>query len=319
VVALFDLGYEPEAAAYAYWVLNATSLTVPRVRTLYGVHGEDPRDEREVPGLRGYLDSLPVRQGNQAEDQLQLDNWGQLVDAVYTLAHRSGNMDRGTWRSVRAFVEFVRENWRQPDQGIWEIRSGRRHLVHSKIMCWVALDRGARLIRGFGLPGPAEEWEREAEEIRRTVLERGVDHERGSLVRAFGDTAMDASLLEAAVVRFLPGDDPLMVRTIDRIREELGHEDLVYRYRVEDGMPGQEGAFLPCSFWLVQALALAGKKDEAEELYDRVCERANDLGLFPEEIDPDTGRFLGNFPQGLTHIALVNAAATLNRAGGGDG
>ena len=315
VIALFDLGYHDEAHAYMFWVTNAIHLTRPRIYTMYGVHGEHRIPEGEIQPLRGYRDSRPVRRGNEALEQLQLDNWGQLVDAAFVFAERSGEMDSDMWKAIRSLVAWVAENWHRPDHGIWEVRGDPQHYVHSKVMCWVALDRGVRLVQDYGFVGPDEEWARARDEVKSAILEHGYDRKRGTFVRAFGDEIVDAALLEIPVVGFLPGNDERVVRTIDRIREDLGREHLVYRYLTDDNLPGDEGAFLPCSFWLVEALALAGRYEEACELFDRLCEVRNDVGLLPEEIDPESGAFLGNFPQGLSHIALVNAASTLKRLG----
>jgi GH15 family glucan-1,4-alpha-glucosidase len=317
VVALFDLGYHDEAHAYMFWVTNAIHLTRPRIYTMYGVHGEHRIPEGDVQPLRGYRDSRPVRRGNAALEQLQLDNWGQLVDAAFVFAERSGEMDSDMWKAIRSLVEWVAENWNQPDHGIWEVRGDPQHYVHSKVMCWVALDRGVRLVQDFHFDGPDDRWVRARDEVKSAILEHGYDQKRGTFVRTFGDEVVDAALLEIPVVGFLPGDDERVVRTVDRIRDELGHGDLVYRYLTDDNLPGDEGAFLPCSFWLVEALALGGRYDEACSLFDRLCELRNDAGLLPEEIDPESGQFLGNFPQGLSHIALVNAASILRRLGEG--
>jgi GH15 family glucan-1,4-alpha-glucosidase len=317
IVALFDLGYREEAHAYMSWITNAAHLTHPRIRTMYGLHGEHWVPERSLPNLRGYMDSRPVRKGNGAGKQLQLDNWGEVVDAAATFAERTGDMDRDTWRSIRGLVDFVADHWREPDSGIWEDRGEPQQYVHSKVMCWVALDRGIRMSRDFGLKAPVDEWTRARDEVHRTVLEEGFDRERNTFVRTFGGTKLDAALLEIPIVGFLPGDDARVTGTIDAVRAELGRADLVYRYLDDDALEGKEGAFLPCSYWLVQALAMNGRLDEARDLFDRVNRRSNELGLLPEEIDPDTGRFLGNYPQGLTHIALINAAATLRDAASG--
>lgn len=312
--ALFELGYHDEAHAYLFWVMNATRLTQPRVHTMYGLYGSNRLPEAELRHLTGYMGSRPVRRGNAAVRQLQLDNWGHLVEAAFIHANRTGEMERAIWEPLRAFVQFVAENWGRPDQGIWEVRGPARHFVHSKVMCWVALDRGVRLIRQFGLRGPAHAWERERDRVKQAVLERGVDPVHGNFTRAFGDPSLDASLLQLPIVGFLPGDDRVQ-RTIDRVRDELTEGDLVYRYREDDGLPGTEGAFMACSFWLAQALALGGRVGEAREVFDGACARANDLGLLPEEVDPKNGRFLGNFPQGLSHIALVNAASAIEKTG----
>jgi alpha,alpha-trehalase len=309
--ALFDLGHVRDAHAYMYWIRNAAHLSGPRIETLYGPHGEHWIDERDIPNLRGYLDSLPVRKGNGAGRQVQLDNWGEVVDAAATFAERTGDLDPAIWKTIRSLVGFVADHWREPDHGIWEMRGEPKQFVHSKMMCWVALDRGIQLARDFGLKGPVEHWERERDAVRRDVLERGFDTERNTFTQVYDEPQLDAALLEVPLYRFLPGHDPRVTGTIDAIRRELGRGELLFRYRTDDELSGTEGAFLACSFWLVQALVANGRPDEAQEVFDAVVARTNVLGLLPEEIDPDTGRFLGNYPQGLTHIALVNAAVAL--------
>ncbi len=312
VAALFDLGHSEDAAAFLFWAVNAARLSLPNLRTVYGLHGTSRAREREIASLRGYRQSRPVRIGNAAAGQLQLDNWGHLLDAAFRFAERTGGLDRQTWTSLRALVDFAADHWRRPDHGIWEVRGEPKHFVHSKVMCWVALDRGARLARDFGLRAQVERWTHEANEVRAAVLADGIDAQRGNLVRAFGDLSLDAALLLVPIVGFLPGDDRRVTRTIERIRAELTDGVLVRRYDTDDGLPGKEGAFLPCSFWLAQALALAGEHAEAHRVFEGACNQANDLGLLPEEIDAASGTFLGNFPQGLSHIALVNAALTLD-------
>jgi len=309
--ALFDLGYHEDAHAYMYWVTNAAHLSGPRIETLYGPHGEHWIDERDIPNLRGYLDSVPVRKGNGAGHQVQLDNWGEVVDAAATFAERTGNMDPVMWRTIRSLIGYVAGHWRERDHGIWEMRGDPKHFVHSKMMCWVALDRGISLARDLGLKAPLEEWQRERDAVHRTILERGFDRERNTFTQVFDEPQLDAALLEVAIYGFLPGDDPRLTGTIDAIRRELGREELLYRYRTDDELSGNEGTFLACSFWLVQALVANGRQDEAQEVFDAVVARRNALGLFPEELDPETGRFLGNYPQGLSHIALINAAVAL--------
>ena len=311
IEALTEMGYMAHAHAYLYWAANAARLTQPRVHTMYTLHGSHHAPEREVPGLRGYGGARPVRVGNGAVDQLQLDNWGHLVDAAWSYVQHGGHIDAVAWTALRAFVDHVARIWRQPDQGMWEVRGDPHHFVHSKVLCWVALDRGVRLVRECGLRGPADAWARERDRVRDAVLRDGVDPQRGTLKRAFDDDSVDASLLLVPMTGFLPAGDPRMVRTIDAVRADLGAGELVYRYRGDDGLSGREGAFVACSFWLAHALALAGRRDEACEIFERTCARANDVGLLPEEIDPETGAFLGNFPQGLSHIALLNAAIAL--------
>jgi len=314
IAALTDLGYAEEARAYMSWVTNAARLTRPYVNALYSLHGRVREDEREVSGLRGYAGSRPVRTGNAAAGQLQLDNWGHVVDAAYQHVRRLGPLGPEGWPAVRSFVEFAAENWRRPDQGMWEARGAPEHHVHSKVMCWVALDRGLRFVRDLGYRGAAERWEHERDAIRDEVLRHGVHPTRGCFVRVFGADHVDASLLLIAQTGFVPADDDRMLATIDAVQADLCTGDLVYRYRADDGVGGGEGPFLACSFWLAHALALAGRRDEARAVFDAAAGRANDVGLLPEEIDPGTGRFLGNFPQGLSHIALLNAASALGLA-----
>jgi alpha,alpha-trehalase len=309
--ALFDLGHVRDAHAYIHWIQNAAHLSGARIETLYGPHGEHWIDERNIPNLRGYLDSRPVRKGNGAGRQLQLDNWGEVVEAAATFAERTGKLGPGMRRAIRSLVGFVAGHWREPDHGIWEMRGEPKQFVHSKMMCWVALDRGVQLCHDFGLKGPVEEWERERDAVHREVLERGFDAGRNTFTQVYDQLQLDAALLEIPVFGFLPGDDPRVTGTIDAIRRELGRGELLYRYRTDDELHGNEGAFLACSFWLVQALVANGRRDEAQEVFDAVVARTNVLGLLPEQIDPDTGMFLGNYPQGLSHIALVNAAVAL--------
>jgi alpha,alpha-trehalase len=312
--ALQSLGYDDEAEAYLTWAMNAMRTSRPRIRSLSTLYGSGSVAEREIAHLRGYHDSRPVRRGNAAADQRQLDNWGHVVDIAYVLARRRDGLDRDTSDAVASLVEFVARHWREPDQGMWEVRSAPEHFVHSKVMAWLALDRGVRLAREFGLRGPAGRWARERDAVRSAVLDRGVDPRTGSFVRSFGSSDVDASLLLIATTGFLPPSDARLSATIDAVREGLGQADLVVRYRAPDGLEGNEGAFVACSFWLAQALAMAGRRDEALDVFDRTVARSSDVGLLPEEIDVETGEFLGNYPQALSHIALVNAAVALDRA-----
>jgi GH15 family glucan-1,4-alpha-glucosidase len=317
--AMLDHGFWGEAHAYMFWIVNAASLTRPRVNVLYDLYGRHRIRERSIEGLRGYLDSKPVRRGNAAVDQLQLDNYGYMVDAARLIAERTGRLEPYLWREVRPLVQFVARSWRTPDSGIWEVRSEPRHFVHSKVLCWAALDVGIRLARRFRFRAPLAEWERERDLLHREVLLHGFDRERGTFVRSFGEPIVDSSLLEIPWFGFLPGDDPRILSTIERVREELKVDAeglLLYRYTAVDGLPGDEGAFLPCSYWLVRALALAGRTEEAEGMFRRLAKYANACGLLPEEIDPKTGHFLGNFPLGLCHSALLNAEAAIREARG---
>lgn len=315
IVALSDHGHREEVRAYLSWILNAASLTQPRVKTLYDIYGRYGAAETPIAGLRGYLDSRPVRKGNAAADQLQLDNWGYLVDAAWISMQRVGDLDRSTWRSIRSYVDFVAANWHRPDHGIWEVREHPKHFVHSKVMCWVALDRGIRIARALGSAASIARWRTERDRVMASILRDGFDSGTGTFVRSYGDSRVDAALLEIPLVGFLDGTDVRVRRTVDRIRSELGEAGLVRRYRAEDGLAGEEGAFLPCSFWLAHALTLGGRRDEALEVFTTACAHSNDLGLLPEEIDPASGVALGNFPQGLTHIALINAACAMRSSG----
>ncbi|HSJ50742.1 MAG TPA: glycoside hydrolase family 15 protein [Actinomycetota bacterium] len=311
VVELQQHGHGEDAKAYLFWLANAARLTLPLVDTLYDLVGERGVSEEAIEGLRGYLGSAPVRKGNDAAGQFQLDNWAYLPDAAVAFADGAGDLPADVWPTVVRHADFAAENWTRPDHGIWEFRDRTRHFVHSKVMCWVAIDRALRLSRVIGEEAPRERWADAQSRIRRAVLSDGVDAETGSFVRAFNDRVIDASLLELSTVGFVDGDDPTMLATIDRVRSELGDGDLVMRYRSEDGLRGEEGAFLPCSFWLAHALALAGRRDEAIGVFEGACGRMNDVGLLPEEIEPRTGRFLGNFPQGLTHLGLLAAARAI--------
>jgi len=309
--AFLALGCSPEADAYFSWLLHASQLTHPRLQVLYRLDGGTRAPERELP-LAGYRESRPVRVGNAAAPQLQLDVYGELLQTVHRYAMSGGRLDRETGRRLGEIADEVCRLWRLPDAGIWEVRAEPAHFTQSKLMCWVALERAAELAQEGKLPaGHAHLWKATAEKIREFVDSRCWSPERGSYVRAPGTRELDASLLFTALMGFRPGDEARVDATINAVREELSHGALLYRYRDEDGLPGREGCFVACSFWLVEALARRGRHEEAATLIDELLPLANDLGLYSEEIDPDTGEFLGNFPQGLVHLALISAAATL--------
>ncbi|HYY75333.1 MAG TPA: glycoside hydrolase family 15 protein [Gaiellaceae bacterium] len=315
--ALLDLGCPAEAHAFFWWLMHASQLTHPRLQVLYQLDGGNRAPEQELP-LEGYRGSRPVRIGNGAVDQRQLDIYGDLFQAVWVYVERGNDIDREAGARLAATAGLVCDVWREPDRGLWEVRSGPVHFVQSKMMCWIALDRAARLAERGQLPREhAARWRREAEAVRDFVEEQGFSEAKGSYVRFAGSEELDASLLLGSLMGYCDGDDPRMAGTIDAIRQELGHGPYVHRYTGEDGLEGREGAFLCCSFWLVEALARAGRPDEAAELMESLLELANDVGLYAEEIDPLTGEFLGNFPQGLTHLGLVSAAVAYARAGGG--
>ncbi|HKS24655.1 MAG TPA: glycoside hydrolase family 15 protein [Thermoanaerobaculia bacterium] len=307
VSALYDCGFEREGAAFLDWLLYATRITQPRLQILYDVFGESKLPERDLDHLAGYRGSRPVRVGNLAVKQFQLDVYGEVIGAMEEAVQRGEALDRDRRRLIHRLAQVVAKRWSEPDDGIWEKRGGRRHHIHSKIMAWSALDCAERLI------GP--EFSGVKDQIRDYVLTEGFNQEINSFVAVAGERDVDASLLYAVRVGIVKPDDPRMLGTIDAIRRQLGRGDLVYRYDTrsqEDGLPAGEGAFLACSMWLVEALVLAGRRGEAEEVFAKVLRRANDVGLLSEEADPDTGELLGNFPQALTHIGLMNAALCLS-------
>ena len=312
--AFLDVGCHSEAQAFFSWLLHASQRTHPRLRVLYRLDGGARAPEKSLP-LRGYRGSTPVRIGNGAADQSQLDIYGDLFETVWIYAERDRGIDGETGRRLAKTADLVCRVWREPDQGLWEVRNEPRHFTQSKMMCWIALDRACRLARAGHLPDDrVERWEEEAAEIREFVETRCWSEERRSYLRSPQEDGVDASLLLGSLRGYSAGDDPRMQGTIDAIRTELGHGPFVDRYREEDGLEGKEGAFLACSFWLVEALTRAGRREEAAELMEELLPYANDVGLFAEEADVETGEALGNFPQGLTHLALVSAAVA--HAGG---
>jgi GH15 family glucan-1,4-alpha-glucosidase len=314
--ALLDLGCSTEAKSFFWWLLHAAQRTRPRMQVLYQLDGGERAPERILP-LAGYRGSRPVRIGNGAVDQSQLDIYGVLLQTAWLYVERGSTLDSEAGKRLAEKADFVCEIWRQPDQGLWEVRSEPRHFTQSKMMCWVALDRACRLAAAGHMPGKrADRWRREADEIRAFVEERCFSPEKRTYVRAAGSEELDAGLLLASVVGYCRGDDERMLGTIDAVRRELGDGPFVVRYRGEDGVSGSEGCFLACSFWLVEALARAGRRDEAAELMDELVAVANDVGLYSEELEPQTGEFLGNFPQGLTHLGLVTAAAAIAKEEG---
>jgi GH15 family glucan-1,4-alpha-glucosidase len=314
LAAFLAVGKPEIAHSFMHWLLHASRLSRPRLHVLYTLYGKPPPEERELDGVPGYRGSLPVRIGNEARLQHQLDVYGWVVDAAWLLVKAGHDLHAEHWRAIRGFADHVAEHWQEPDAGIWEIRGEERHYVHSKMMAWLCLDRALRIARKRHVHGKRRErWVEERDRIARDVLERGFDASSRSYVRAYGTRELDAAVLILPVLGF--DDDPGRVQgTIAAIRRELESGDgLVFRYRREaDGIRGREGAFVPCSFWLVQALAHTGRRDEAVGLMEKLVQKANDVGLFSEEIEPETGAFLGNFPQAFTHATLVQAALSLN-------
>jgi GH15 family glucan-1,4-alpha-glucosidase len=309
--ALLALGCGSEARAVFSWLLHASQLTHPRVQVLYRLNGRDDTHERELP-LAGYRRSSPVRVGNGARAQLQLDVYGEVLAAAALLAAFFGRLDRDQGRRLAEMADLVGRIWRRPDAGIWEVRADPAHFIQSKMMCAVALDRAVALAESGYLPGKnAGQWRREAAAIRAYVESAGYSEPKQSYRRAAADDGVDASLLLGVLARYDRPDAPRLVATVDAIRRVLGHGPFVHRYLADDGLPGEDGAFIACSFWLVEALARQGRGDDAAELMNELVELSNDVGLYAEEIDPASGDFLGNFPQGLSHLALINAAVAI--------
>jgi GH15 family glucan-1,4-alpha-glucosidase len=311
--ALLDLGYDEEATAYMGWLLHATQLTSPELQVLYDVFGEARLPERELPYLSGYAGSRPVRTGNDAHGQLQLDVYGEVLDAAARFGRHGGRFDRDTGRFLNGLGQTVCDRWRDPDEGIWEGRSGRAHHTHSKVLCWVALDRLIGLHETHGLEVDADRFRIERSAIRAEVERRGYNDRIGSYTQVFDGDDLDASLLTLPLYGYIDATDTRMVSTCARIHERLGRDGLIYRYAEDtaDGLPPGEGTFGVCGFWAVECRARAADQRGATHAFERLLACANDVGLFAEEIDPDTGAALGNFPQAFTHVGLINAALTL--------
>ncbi|MFH0521213.1 glycoside hydrolase family 15 protein [Streptomyces sp. M41] len=321
--ALLAAGYQEEAEAWRNWLLRAVAGDPADLQIMYGLAGERRLPEFEVPWLSGYGGSTPVRIGNDAVRQLQLDVYGEVMDTL-ALAREAGlSAKPQIWAIQTALVDWLRTQWQQPDEGLWEVRGGRRHFVHSKVMVWVAADRAVRTLeRNPQLDGDLDAWRELRADVHREVCEKGYDAERNTFTQSYGSRELDAALLLIPRVGFLPPDDPRVVGTIDAIRAELGQHGLLRRYSADgktvDGLPGGEGTFLVCSFWLADALHMTGRTQEARELFERLVALTNDVGLLSEEYDPVAERGLGNFPQAFSHIGLVNTALALfggDRAG----
>jgi GH15 family glucan-1,4-alpha-glucosidase len=309
--ALSDLGYAEEAEAYLSWILHATRLTWPELQVLYDVFGEADMPELELSHLSGYANSRPVRVGNDAHGQLQLDVYGEVIDALTRVAIRDGQIDRDTARMLNGLGETVCRRWREPDEGIWEGRAGRFHHTHSKVLCWVALDRLITLHDTGRLRIDSDRFRSERDAIRTAIETRGYNSRLDSYTRLFDGDDLDASLLTLPLYGYHDATHPRIRATCQRIHEWLTRDGLVYRYQTDDGLPPGEGAFGICSFWAVECRAKGGDVDGATEAFARLLACANDVGLYGEEIDPETGAALGNFPQAFTHVGLINAALTL--------
>jgi GH15 family glucan-1,4-alpha-glucosidase len=313
--ALLGAGYTEEAASWRDWLLRAVAGDPADLQIMYGIHGERRLPEMELPWLDGYEKSAPVRIGNGAAGQLQLDVWGEVLDCLALT--RSSELEHSdeAWDVQVALMEHLEGAWRRPDNGLWEMRGPQRHFTHSKVMAWVAADRMVKGVRDFGLVGPADRWEALRDTIRADVMANGFDAERNTFVQSYGRPELDASLLLIPRVGFLPPDDPRVVGTIEAVQRELTHDGFVLRYRpdeADDGLPGDEGVFLACSFWLVEALIGVGRRREAKELFERLLTLRNDVGLLSEEWGVNAARQLGNTPQAFSHFALIMSAMELH-------
>jgi GH15 family glucan-1,4-alpha-glucosidase len=317
LLALMHLGYYEEALAWRDWLIRAVAGSPEQVQIVYGVGGERWLPEMIIPWLAGYENSSPVRIGNAAYQQLQIDVLGEVVDAMFQ-ARKAGMKLTERGRALRPIVlDYLATVWREPDEGIWEVRGSRQHFVHSKVMAWVAFDRAACELAAEGSDELARRWREIADEIHSEICDRGFDHDLSSFVQAYDSKRLDASLLLIPLVGFLPATDPRVQGTVRAIESRLLiNDEFVLRYETDnsgDGLPPGEGAFLPCSFWLVDNYILQGQHSKARNLFDRLLERCNDVGLLAEEIDPLSGRMLGNFPQAYSHVGLINAALSLSR------
>ncbi len=307
------LGFRSEARDFFHF-LRDTVDPEAGLKVMYGIDGTRVPDERVLPHLAGYLGSGPVRVGNGARDQVQLDCAGALVDAAHLYEHFGGTLTVRAWRTLCGVIDSLQTSWQLPDHGIWEPRCGMRHNVHSKLMMWLALDRGAGIARAFGAADRHDAWNACADRIHADILARGISGDGKHFVSVYGGSGADATLLLLAAHAFLPGDDPRLVATVDFVQRELGEGPFLHRYREEDGVGGEEGAFVLCGFWLAEVLALIGRVDEALEVFSAHVDASNHLGLLAEEIDPSSGGLLGNFPQAFSHLGLVNAALRIDRA-----
>jgi GH15 family glucan-1,4-alpha-glucosidase len=312
--ALMENGYTDEATLWRDWLLRAVGGSPDKMQIMYGVDGERRLTEFELPGLLGYEASKPVRIGNAASEQFQLDVWGEVLDSAYQGRKRGLPHQPASWCLQRALVGEVEKLWFKPDDGIWEVRGPRRHFVHSKVMAWVAMDRAIRSVQEFGSEGPLERWIPIRADIHDEVCRLGYSRELNSFVQYFGGKELDASLLLLPIVGFLPADDPRMINTVAAIEKHLMQDGFVMRYTNSsgvDGLPGGEGAFLACSFWLVDNYVLQNRHEEAAALFERLMAIRNDVGLLSEEYDPKEHRQLGNFPQAFSHLALVNSVQNM--------
>ncbi|MGH9339434.1 MAG: glycoside hydrolase family 15 protein [Acidobacteriota bacterium] len=317
--SLMNAGCTAEAEAWRDWLLRAVAGDPSQLHIMYGLSGERRLMEWEIDWLPGYEDSAPVRIGNAASSQHQLDVYGEVMDALHVARKFGIDPEPQSWRVQRAIVGFLEENWKEPDHGIWEVRGPMRHFTHSKVMAWVAMDRAIKAVENFGLEGPADRWRRIRDEIHEEVCEKGFNPEANSFVQYYGSELPDAALLMIPLVGFLPADDPRVAGTVEAVERHLMRDDFVDRYVTIpdlDGLPPGEGSFLACTLWLADNYLLLGRYEHARRIFERVLSLQNDVGLLAEQYDPRGKRFLGNFPQAFSHVGLVNTALNLSRAEG---
>ena len=315
--ALLGTGFIIEARAWREWLLRAVAGDPSKLQMIYGIDGSRRLTEYTADWLPGYEGSTPVRIGNNAASQLQLDVWGAVLDALHYSRENGMEADIDAWKLQRALLDYLEGNWSQPDNWLWEVRAERRHFVHSKVMAWVGLDRAIRAVERFGLPGPADQWRTTRDQIHTEVCREGYDSDRNTFTQFYGSHGLDAALLQIPRVGFLPWDDPRVAGTVEAIQRELRADGFLLRYQTQadgnvDGLPGEEGSFILCTFWLVDALAGLGREREAIVLFERLLGLRNNLGLLSEEWSPRLSRHLGNTPQAFSHVGLVNSARHLS-------
>lgn len=307
---LSSLGYEEEHQAYLGWIRRLCAVCGVNLQVLFGIEGARDLRESTLDHLEGYRESRPVRIGNGAFDQFQLDIYGEVVNAINHHLEQGGSFEEDIMLLMVELVDFVADNWSRPDNGIWEVRGGERHFLYSKLMSWVALDRGLKIAKGYDfldIEPNVEGWEKARSELEKNIIDKGWDEEKGSLVMYYGTDGLDAAVLNYPLMGFFSPDDPRVRSMVERIEEELRAGNLVRRYMLPDGLSGGEGAFVLCSFWLAGCWTLLGEKEKAAEIIDAMCDMSNHLQLFSEEIDVGSGAFLGNFPQAFSHIGLINS------------
>lgn len=317
--AFLSAGYKEEAEKWNDWLLRAVAGTPNQAHIMYGIGGERRLPELKLPWLKGYQNSTPVRTGNAAHLQHQLDVFGETLDTLHLALKNGFILNDNSWRIQNCFLEFIENHWQLPDEGIWEVRGPRRHFTHSKIMAWVAVDRAIRNAKLAGVSAPLERWETLRDEIHKDICQNGFSKKKNSFVQSYDSDSPDASLLMIPVVGFLPIEDPRVQGTIQTIEKELSNDGFIRRYIPDpdrEGIPGSEGIFIPCSFWLIDCLIMQGRKEEAKNLFDKILSIRNDVGLLSEEYDCERKRLVGNFPQALSHIALVITALNLTKIHG---